>query len=59
LTHKDLRCRQDPLYQELNDRIFGISLVYGDLKHIRPNIDETNPDIKRNVIPIVENKVVN
>jgi len=37
---------QGSMNQELSDLIYGISLVYEDLKEVKPDIDKTNPKIK-------------
>jgi len=40
---------EGPLSQELNDLIFGVSLLYDDLKELRPKLDTTTPSIKKDV----------
>ena len=40
---------EGPLNQELNDLIFGVSLLYDDLKELRPKLDTTTPSIKKDV----------
>ena len=40
---------EGPLNQELNDLIFGVSLLYNDLKELRPKLDTTTPSIKKDV----------
>jgi len=40
---------EGPLNQELNDLVFGVSLLYDDLKELRPKLDITTPSIKKDV----------
>jgi len=40
---------EGPLNQELNDLVFGVSLLYDDLKELRPKLDTTIPSIKKDV----------
>ena len=50
LIYEELGSRQTPLSQDIKDRILGVSRVYEeDLKCFCSNIDEINPEIKKNV----------
>ncbi|NRA89653.1 MAG: ubiquitin carboxyl-terminal hydrolase [Simkaniaceae bacterium] len=40
---------QSSMDQELSDLIYGISLVYKDLRQVKPDIDKTNPKIQKEV----------
>jgi len=41
--------QEGPLSQELNDLIFGVSMLYDDLKELRPKLDTNTPSIKKDV----------
>jgi hypothetical protein len=45
---------EGPLNQELNDLVFGVSLLYDDLKELRPKLDTTIPSIKKDVTVLKE-----
>lgn len=53
-ANRRLEEHEGPLDQELNDLIYGISLVYKDLRVLRPQIDEKKPEIRRQVSTLTQ-----